>query len=287
MDLRAILNAPILRMGGTTLTLSLLLYLLVLVLLLVFVTGRVKKWLVTKALVRTRLDLGARQAAGSIFQYGVVLLGFLIILQTAGIDLTTLNVLAGALGIGLGFSLQSVASNFVSGLIILFERPVKLGDRIDVGGVEGDVVQIGARATTVVTNDNIAIIIPNLKFVTENVINWSHTDRTVRFRVPVGVAYGSDIHKVEKVLLEVAAENRDVLRNPPPAVRLMEFGDNALLFELRVWSDSLIHRRGQLVSSINYAIYERFREHAIEIAFPQRDLHFPGGVDVRLQSSGS
>ena len=163
--------------------------------------------------------------------------------------------------------------NFISGIIILFERPIKEGDRIVVGDVEGDVVHIGGRSTTVVTNDNISIIVPNSRFITENVVNWSHNDRKVRFKIPVSVAYGSDVQLVQRLLLAVGAANADVLENPAPGVRLMEFGDNGLGFELRVWSTTLIHRRGILTSAINFAIYKSFAEHGIVIPYPQRDVH--------------
>ncbi|MEX2198874.1 MAG: mechanosensitive ion channel domain-containing protein, partial [Burkholderiales bacterium] len=177
-----------------------------------------------------------------------------------------------------GFGLQNVVSNFFAGLIIMFERPIKIGDRIVVDQVEGDVIEIGARATTVLTNDNIAIIVPNSKFITENVVNWQYTDNNVRFRIPVSVAYGSDADKVEKILLEAAKENGDVLEEPPPAVRLLEFGDNGLQFELRAWSASLLHRKGRLTSALNLAIYEKFNEAGITFPFPQRDLHVRSGV---------
>jgi small-conductance mechanosensitive channel len=156
--------------------------------LLVAATRWIRRRIVVGLLARTSLDAGARHAVGSIFQYLAVLVGLLSILQTAGIDLTSLDVLAGALGIGLGFGLQNLVGNFISGLIILVERPVKVGDRIEVGPVEGDVIEIRARSTTVVTNDNISMIIPNSRLVTENVVNWSYSDRKVRFHVPVLVA---------------------------------------------------------------------------------------------------
>jgi len=258
------------------------LYFVSLVLALFIVSSGVKKWLVRKALARTSLDLGARQAAGSIFQYIVVFFGLLIIVQTAGIDLTTLNVVAGALGVGLGFGLQNVASNFISGLIILFERPIKLGDRIEIGNIEGDVVEIRARSTTVITNDNIAIIVPNSKFISENVVNWSYNDKTVRFSIPVDVAYGVNVRQVENLLLKVAADNTDVLREPEPAVRFMSFGESSLVFELRVWSSTLLQRKGKLTSDLNFAIYETFAQHNISIPFPQREIRVPGGIDVRV-----
>ncbi len=141
---------------------------------------------------------------GTLARYLMLLIGLLVIVQTAGIDLTTFNVLAGAVGIGVGFGLQNVVSNFIAGIIIMFERPIKIGDRIVVGGVEGNVVEIGARGTTVLNNDNISVIVPNSKFITEDVINWKYNDDKVRFRMPVGVAYGSDARLVERVLLELA-----------------------------------------------------------------------------------
>jgi small-conductance mechanosensitive channel len=274
---RSILERPLMRLGSSPVTVSAIMQLLVLTALLFYLSGKLRTWVVERFLTRTRMELGARQASGSILRYGVVALGLVIILQTAGIDLTALNVLAGAVGLGLGFGLQNIVNNFISGVIILFERPIKVGDRIVVGDVEGDVVHIGGRSTTVVSNDNISIIVPNSKFITENVINWSHNDRKVRFRIPVSVAYGTDVARVERLLLDVAAANADVLESPPPGVRLMEFGDSGLGFELRVWSTSLIHRRGLLTSAINTAIYRTFMEQGIEIPFPRRDVHILRG----------
>ena len=210
--IKSFIDIPLLKLGDSQITVWTLLCFLVLLIALFYLAGKLKKVLVKRVLSRSRLDLGAQQAIGSITRYLVLLIGLLIILQTVGINLTTINVVAGAVGIGIGFGLQNIASNFISGLIILFERPIKIGDRIEVAGVEGDVVSVGARSTTVVTNDNIAIIVPNSKFVTENVVNWSYTDPTVRFKIPVSVGYGSDVRLVEKLLLEVAKENPDVLR---------------------------------------------------------------------------
>jgi small-conductance mechanosensitive channel len=275
-QLKSYFDVPLLTIGSTRVTILTVIYLVVFSALLFYLTGRLRKWIVEQLLTRTKMDVGARQATGSIIRYFFIAVGFVVMLQTAGIDLTALNVLAGAIGIGLGFGLQNIVNNFISGLIILFERPIKVGDRLVVGNVEGDVVRVGGRSTEVVTNDNITIIVPNSKFITENVINWSHNDRKVRFRVPVNVAYGSDVRLVQQLLLEVAAENPDILDNPMPGVRLMEFGDNGLLFELRAWSTTLIHRKGLLVSNINFAILDKFSEQGIEIPFPQRDLRIKG-----------
>lgn len=274
---RQALDVTIVEFGETSITLWSVVYFVVLVALLFWVTKALQGLISKRLLVRTGMDYGARHAVGAIVRYVLLLVGFLVIVQTAGIDLTTFNVLAGAIGIGVGFGLQNVVSNFFSGLIIMFERPIKVGDRIEVDDVEGDVIEIGARATTVLTNDNIAIIVPNSKFITENVVNWEYNDNRVRFRIPVGVAYGSDARKVEELLLEVARENADVLDDPAPVVRLMEFGDSSLNMELRIWSSSLVHRKGRLTSALNFAIYEKFTEHGIVIPFPQRDLHLKSG----------
>ncbi|TLM65586.1 MAG: mechanosensitive ion channel [Deltaproteobacteria bacterium] len=283
---REFLNIPLLDLGRTPITLGILLHLVILVLLLFLGSGILRNWVVDRLLTRTHMEAGARQATGTILRYSVIAVGFIVILQTAGIDLTAVNVLAGAVGIGVGFGLQNIVNNFISGLIILFERPIKVGDRIEVGDVEGDVVNIGGRSTTVVTNDNITIIVPNAKFVTENVVNWSHNDRKVRFRVPVCVAHGSEVQQVERLLLEAAAECPDVLVDPPPAVRLMAFGDSGLEFELRVWSTTLIHRRGMLVSAVNVAIYRKFGEYGIEIPSPRRDLRILNGGSKVTQDGG-
>jgi small-conductance mechanosensitive channel len=276
--LRGWLEIPLLQLSGTTITLWTLAYFLVLLVLLFYFAGKLRHWLVERVLVKTSLDLGARQAIGSITRYVALLIGLLVVLQTVGIDLTTLNVIAGAVGIGIGFGLQNVASNFISGLIILIERPIKVGDRIEVGEVDGDVIEIGARSTTVLTNDNIAIIVPNSKFITDNVVNWKYTGPRVRFHVPVGVAYGTDARVVEKLLFEVARENPDVLTEPPPKVWFRGFGESSLDFDLLVWNTTLVHSKGQFKSDLNFAVYEKLNANGIEIPFPQRDLHIRSGA---------
>jgi small-conductance mechanosensitive channel len=277
--LKAIFNFPLLKLGETEITLWTVAYFLVLLLLLFYLTGKFKKLLTDRLLIRAGLDIGARQAVGSITRYVLMFIGLMVIVQAVGINLTTLNVIAGAVGIGIGFGLQNIASNFISGLIILFERPIKVGDRIVVGDVEGDVVEIGARSTTVVTNNNIAIIVPNSNFIAEPVINWKYTDAKVRFEIPVGVAYGSDVRLVEKLLLEVAQENPDVLSAPPPDVCFREFGDSSLNFILRVWNQNQVHRKLVLFSALNFAIHDKFKQHGIAIPFPQRDVHIRSHVN--------
>lgn len=205
-------------------------------------------------------------------QYFIWLLGIGIAVELLNVDLTALAVVAGALGIGIGFGLQNVVNNLVSGVVLLLEQPVRYRDRVTVENVEGQVENVNFRSTTITTNDNISIIVPNSQLVNQAVINWSHGDPRIRVHVPVGVAYGSDVAKVTETLFAVAKEEDSVLAHPEPEVRFLEFGDSSLNFELLVWSDEPpnYHR---LRSKLNYAIDAAFRANGIEIPFPQRDVH--------------
>jgi len=273
-----LVNVPLYTAGQTVITPVTLVYLAVFTVLLFVATAKLKTWIVERLLASSRVDIGVRHAIGSIIRYFVVTIGLVVILQTAGIDVSTLTVLFGALGIGIGFGLQNVTNNFVSGLILLFERPIKVGDRIEIGNVHGDVVNISPRATTIVTNDNIAIIVPNAEFISSKVVNWSYTDRNVRFNFPVGVAYHSDPEQVRMILLDVARAHPGVLTDPGPSVLFHEFGDSALIFMLRVWTKEFATVPGVLRSELYFAISRAFKEHGIEIPFPQRDLHIKSGT---------
>jgi len=267
------INKPFFTLGNFELTLWSVFYLLVLLFLLFYVTAKLRKWLVYQVLAKSNIELGVRIAVGTILRYVVVLIGLFIILQTFGIDLSSVTILAGALGVGIGFGLQNVTNNFVSGLIILFERPIKVGDRIEVADITGDVTKISMRATTITTNDNISIIVPNSEFISSTVINWSHTDRDIRLNIPVGVSYNEDPEKVKNVLLEVVDANQGVLQNPKPDVLFDEYDDSSINFSLRVWTSEYINRPGVLKSQLYYEIFKRFRKEGIEIPFPQRDIH--------------
>ncbi|MGH9548732.1 MAG: mechanosensitive ion channel family protein, partial [Terriglobales bacterium] len=204
--------------------------------------------------------------------------GIVIVLENTGIHLAALAVFAGAVGVGVGFGLQNIASNFISGLVILAERPITIGDRIEVAGIAGQVEHIRARSTVIRTNDNIMMIVPNSKFIDSPVTNWTYGDRRVRFRIPVGVAYGSDVNKVRDALLAVAHENPHTLKEPAPSVFLEQFGDSSIDFKLMVWSSEMSARPSRYRSDLNFAIEQNFREAGIEIAFPQRDLHIRSGT---------
>lgn len=260
-----VLNYNLFALGDAKITPLSIMYLVLLTVGLVYLSGKVKDLLVAKILDRTSIARGARQAIGTIVRYLILFIGFIIILQTVGIDLTTLNVIAGAVGIGIGFGLQNIASNFISGLIVLLERPIQVGDRIEANKVNGEVMAIGARATRIKTNDNVTIIIPNSKLVAENVINWSYKNDATRVRIPVLVDTDSDADLVTRLLTEAANENKDVAEEPPVSVGFLRFDSDGLHFELRVWSRVRFHRPGALKSELNYAILAKFREHGVVI----------------------
>jgi len=273
IDLKELFDVRLTKIGDTYLTVWSILYILILLVLLVYVTSKIRKWIVFKVLSKSKIDVGVRIAVGTIIRYFVLVVGFIIVFQTVGIDLSALTILAGALGVGIGFGLQNVTNNFVSGIIILFERPIKVGDRIEVGDVSGDVIDIRIRSTTILTNDNISIIVPNSEFISSKVINWSYEDRNVRLNFPVNVAYKEDPDRIKKLLLEIVDKNEGVLKEPKPDVLFEEFGDNSIQFNLRIWTMKYINRPGVLKSQLYYEIFRRFREEGIEIPFPQRVLY--------------
>ena len=266
-------NVPLFSLGGSTITIWVIIYLVIIMILLVYVTAKLKKLIIYRLLAKSSIEIGVRVAVASLVRYIILFIGFIVILQTAGIDLSSITVLFGALGVGIGFGLQNITNNFVSGLIILIERPIKVGDRIEVSGITGDVVNISMRATSIITNDNISIIIPNSEFVSSTVINWSYTDRNVRFNFPVGVSYKEDPQNIKKLLLQVADENKGILKKPRPDVLFSEYADSAMVFNLRVWTREYTDRPGILKSQLYYEIHKKFKENDVEIPFPQRDIH--------------
>jgi small-conductance mechanosensitive channel len=261
---------------GTPFTVGKVLLLAGLLVLLLYFSRRFTRWLVDSFLAHRNLDLGVRQAVGTLAKYAITTLGVVVILQAVGIDLSAFTVLAGALGVGLGFGLQNVASNFVSGLIILFERPIKVGDRVEVGGVSGEVRRIGARATMLVTEDNIAVIVPNSQFISERVTNWSHTGLLTAFVVRVRVAWDADPELVRRLLLEAAAENEHVLSDPGPEVELRDLRGGQH-FSLQVWSTEYLQGEGRLKSDLNFAIRQKLREHKIPSVEPSPRVAAVGG----------
>ena len=268
-------SAPIPGVAISLLQIFLLVGLLVLVF---WISSRTKRFLFNRFLVHSGLDRSLQYAISQIASNVVLVVGIFVVLQNTGIHLEALTVFAGAVGVGIGFGLQNITSNFISGLVILAERPITIGDLVEVGGVTGQVQKIRARSTVLVTSDNITTIIPNQKFIDSPVTNWTYGDPKVRFRIPVGVAYGSDVEKVRATLIEAAAEDPQTLSDPAPSVFFVEFGSSSLNFELVAWSDEMSHRPRRYQSDLNFAIDKKFREAGIEIPFPQRDLNIRSGI---------
>lgn len=261
------------NLGKSEISLGIILYIIFSFVLLLFLARRFRNMIVNRILLRANFEKGARNSIGLIAKVLFIFVGSIFIVQSAGIDMSSLSLLAGALGVGIGFGLQNITDNFISGIIILFEKPIKVGDRIVVGETEGDVISISVRATTILTNENVSIIVPNSEFISSRVINWSHNDRNIRFDIPVGVSYSEDPAEVKAVLLKVADENEHVLERPAPKVFFDEFADSSLNFTLAVWTSSHTDKPRILKSELYFTIFEAFKEKGIEIPFPQRDVY--------------
>jgi small-conductance mechanosensitive channel len=218
------------------------------------------------------LESGTQETLSTLLRYGVTLVGTVVVLQAWGVDLRSFAILASALGVGIGFGLQNIANNFVSGVLINAERPVRPGDFVRVGEFVGSVTRVGARSTSILTLDRVTILVPNSRLLEGEVENWSHDDAVSRVHVPVGVAYGSDVQRVRHALLEVARGQRGVLRDPRPEVQLLRLGESSLDFELLVWTGDP-RNRARLVSDLNLGILSALRVSGIQIPFPQRELH--------------
>ncbi|BCR05612.1 hypothetical protein DESUT3_26810 [Desulfuromonas versatilis] len=234
---------------------------------------------------RTGMDRGIGDSIRKLLHYVLVTIGFLIAIGIMGMELKNFAVLAGAFGIGIGFGLQNIVNNFVSGLILLFERPVKVGDTVVLGTDWGTVQKIGLRSTIVETFDRSEIIVPNSQLISDKVTNWTLTSTMARAIVPVGVAYGTDLDRVMEILKEAAAQHPEVLKDPEPAAIFMGFGESSLDFELRVWLADVGRRLG-VRSDLGRYIEKRFREAGIEIPFPQRDLHLRSVEQGILERQG-
>jgi len=221
---------------------------------------------------KRHVEPGVGLSISKLIQYILILVGFLLALAALGFTLTNITILGGAIGVGIGFGLQAIVNNFASGIILLFERPIRVGDAIQLVDLPCEVKKIGLRSTVVTTRDDAEIVIPNSDLITNQVTNWTLSERRMRLRIPVGVAYGSDVPLVMRILKEVAKGNLSVLSNPPSSVLFMGFGDSSLNFELRVWIRDFLDRF-RIQSELNQTIDSRFRSEGVEIPFPQRDLH--------------
>lgn len=236
------------------------------------VSALIQRAMANRLTKRLGLNPGVAYAIGRILHYSVVFVGFILAAQCIGLNLGSLAVVLGFLSVGIGFGLQNITSNFISGLILLLERPISVGDFISVEHQVGRVVNVGMRSTLIRTIDNLAIIIPNSTLIEHQVINWSRGDPRVRLHVPVGVAYGSNTAQVTDTLINVAKQHPDVLEDPKPQVHFLGFGDSALQFELLSWIDEP-EKQFVVRSELNYAIEAAFRAAGINIPFPQRDVN--------------
>ena len=273
--------AKLIKFGSVEVTL----FLIIVAILIISLASRLSK-ISTNVLLpgiynRYHLDKGLRFTFDRIVHYSIMIVAIIISLTTVGINLSALTVFAGIISVGIGFGLQNIASNFISGIILLFERPIKVGDRVIIDDIIGDVEKINMRATIIKTLDNEHIIVPNSYFLEEKVVNRSFSDPRIRLVVPIGVAYGTDVENVRRLLLEVAKDehlvNSTVLTSPEPFVNFVGFGESSLDFELFVW----LADPNQLIpikSSLNFRINKIFADHSIEIPFPQRDLHIRSTV---------
>ena len=251
----------------------------------VFLSRVLSRLLQRRIAKRAYLDPGLQYTLGRLTQYLIFILGVLLAVKVASptIDLTSIAVIFTALSVGIGFGLQYIAADIASGFILLFERPVRVGDRITIGDDEGDVQSINLRTTVVATNDRISIIVPNSRLVTQRLINWSYGDPRARIAIPVGVATDSNVELVTQTLLKAAEDIDNVLKDPPPKVQFLKFGDWSLDFRLLVWTNRpRLH--AQIRSDINYRIERLFREAHIEIPFPQTELRLRDGAALHLDA---
>jgi len=269
-----LLQKPIFTVGGEGISIISFFYFLVVIAFSIILSRLFNRFMRRNIYSKTEIEQGAQYTLSRLIRYGAVTIGFLIGLQMIGFDLSVLAVFGGLFGVGIGFGLQNIFSNFASGLILLLERPIQVGDIVEIDGVLGKVEEIRFRVAIVNTYDNESIIVPNSDLVSKQVTNWSYGgDTSVRLRIPIGVDYGTDIEKVEDILLDISQEQERVLEDPPPQVFFKEHADSSLNFELRVW---IAHPKDRIAvrDAIRRRIDKRFNQAGIGIPFPQTDVHF-------------
>jgi small-conductance mechanosensitive channel len=278
------LEHPILNVGQVSISMLSVLIAILIWGIFIVIARLVDGILRSRFLPGLGMDPNVSESLATLVRYGLVVVGILAAVESLGFDLTTLKIGLGALGLGIGFGLQNVVNNIVSGFIILFERTVKKGDMIVVGGTDGRVISIGLRSSVVRTRSGHEIIVPNSDLVTHPVTNFSFHDRLVRVDIQVGVSYSADPHQVRDLLLQAAREEEKVLPQPPPEVLFMEYGESSINFELRVWIDDP-WQIPQVRSTLYFSIWYELKRANIEVPFPQRDLHVRDEeIRVRLNS---
>jgi len=271
--------------GRITVSVSSVIVGLVILVVTLFIARAATALIERRIASRHHIDPGLRYTICRLVKYLVVTIGTLVALKQAfNLDLTSIAVIFTALSVGIGFGLQYIASDIASGFILLFERPIRIGDRITIGDDEGDVQSINLRTTVVLTNDRIAIIVPNSKLVSQRVVNWSYGDPRARIAIPIGVADDSDIDLVTNTLIQAAKDVPNVLADPEPRVQFLNFGDYTLDFRLLVWT-SEPRRNIQIRSDINYRIARLFRARSIRIPFPTQEFLLKGAEARDLEAS--
>jgi small-conductance mechanosensitive channel len=265
--MKDLLDHTLFHVGDTGITLGSLAICLALLVGSYLVSRLVRKLVSERLLGHTHMSPGMRYALGRFAGYLVLFLGAAAALQTVGVHLTTLAAFGAAVGVGIGFGLQDIVKNFVAGLILLVERPFQVGDRIEIDDATAEVVEVRARATVLRTNDDVHMIVPNSKFVTDTIVNRSFDRPLYRCRASVAVDSLSDPHAVEEALLEAARKCEGILPDPPPSVRFRAFGDGSLAFEVLGWTEK-VHRSGALVSNLNFLIHEELTKRGIRLPTP-------------------
>ncbi|MEM6450968.1 MAG: mechanosensitive ion channel domain-containing protein [Cyanobacteria bacterium P01_D01_bin.105] len=245
---------------------------LTLILLVTVVARIVSNVLKRRVLQETGINLGVQEAISILIRYSLIVIGCIVVLQASGINLSSLTLLASALGVGAGLGLQNIVKDVGSGFVLVFERPVQVGEFVQIDDQAGSIERIGTRSVEIRTLDQVSIIVPNSQFLESKVVNWSHRNPISRIRIPVGVSYKSDPEQVRDLLLRVGHQHADVLKTPPAMVLFKEFGDSALLFDLLVWI-AQPSRQFIIKSDLMFMISKALREEKIEIPFPQRDVH--------------
>lgn len=266
-----IFTVQILDIGGTKFSIATIISLLGLIVLAFFVSRIISEIIRQSLLSKLRINRGLQEAITVFIKYVLITLSSVIILQTAGINLSSLAVIAGVVGIGIGFGLQNIASNFISGLVLLFEQTIKIGDYIEIGELKGTIEKISIRSTIIRTEDDLFVIVPNQRFIENNTVNWSYEGHTCRIHIPVSVAYDTDLLVLTEALLTAARHEPRVLSSPPPEVWFQAFGKESLEFELLVWIDDP-DANEPIRSSINFRIAYEFRSRGIRIPFPTREI---------------
>jgi small-conductance mechanosensitive channel len=286
LDTTVLADLRLWQLFGTPFTLGALIFIILFLYFLFYLSRAIQDLLLQIILPRTRTDPNVVQAGLTIGRYVVIGLAVLIIFQTLGLDLTTLAFISGGLSVGIGFGLQEIVANFISGVMLLFEQSLRPGDIVTVDGEMGEVKNLSIRATTVSTFDNVELVVPNQRFLTSTVRTFTKSNRLIRVLIPVGVSYRSDSREVRDILLAVARRHNLVQEDPEPVVHFMDFGDSSLDFRLAVWVDDPMVMVA-VASDLRYMILKTLAERNIEIPFPQRDLHLRSGLLAELANGQS